>query len=155
MRTQIINDLMTNIFFNLIETEDRIAADERFEGLNSNDLRVLSAIGTNEPRCMKDVAEYLRVKKQTVNNSTKALINKGLAYKKVSPENGRYTWIILTDKGVAAVNCYRTLIRDAMKTMTDDMTEEQADILIQGLSKMNRYLNARSIEGTQSIKRKK
>ncbi len=31
MRTQIINDLMTNIFFNLIETEDRIAADERFE----------------------------------------------------------------------------------------------------------------------------
>ena len=104
---------------------------------------------------MKDVAEYLRVKKQTVNHSTKTLINKGLAYKKVSPENGRYTWIILTDKGVAAVNCYRTLIRDAMKTMTDDMTEEQADILIQGLSKMNRYLNARSIEGTQSIKRKK
>ena len=37
MRTQIINDLMTNIFFNLIETEDRIAADERFEGLSSND----------------------------------------------------------------------------------------------------------------------
>lgn len=36
MRTQIINDLMTNIFFNLIETEDRIAA-ERFEGLSSND----------------------------------------------------------------------------------------------------------------------
>lgn len=33
MRTQIINDLMTNIFFNLIETEDRIAA----EGLSSND----------------------------------------------------------------------------------------------------------------------
>lgn len=28
---------MTNIFFNLIETEDRIAADERFEGLSSND----------------------------------------------------------------------------------------------------------------------
>lgn len=37
MRTQIIIDLMTNIFFNLIETEDRIAADERFEGLSSND----------------------------------------------------------------------------------------------------------------------
>ena len=27
----------SNIFFNLIETEDRIAADERFEGLSSND----------------------------------------------------------------------------------------------------------------------
>lgn len=155
MRTQIINDLMTNIFFNLIETEDRIAADDRFEGLSGNDLRVLTAIGTNEPKCMKEVAEYLRVKKQTVNHTTKALINKGLAYKKVSPENGRYTWIILTDKGVDFVNYYRTLIRDAMKTMTDDMTEEQADILIQGLSKMNRYLNARSIDGTTSAKRKK
>ncbi len=155
MRTQIINDLMTNIFFNLIETEDRIAADERFEGLSSNDIRVLSAIGTSEPKCMKDVAEYLRVKKQTVNHSTKALICKGFAYKKVNPEDGRYTWIILTDKGVTAVNCYRAMIRDAMKTMTDDMTEEQTDILIQGLSKMNRYLNARSIDGTLNAKRKK
>lgn len=155
MRTQIINDLMTNIFFNLIETEDRIAADERFEGLSSNDIRVLSAIGTNEPKSMKEVADYLRVKKQTVNHSTKALINKGYAYKQTNPEDGRYTWIILTDKGVIAVNSYRAMIRDAMKTMTDDMSEEQTDILIQGLSKMNRYLNARSIEGTQNANRKK
>ena len=50
MRTQIINDLMTNLFFNLIETEDRIAADKRFEGLSSDELRVLSAIGTSEPK---------------------------------------------------------------------------------------------------------
>lgn len=155
MRTQIINDLMTNIFFNLIETEDRIAADERFEDLSSNDIRVLPVIGTNEQKSMKDVADYLRVKKQTVNHSTKALINKGYAYKKTNPKDGRYTCIILTDKGVTDVNSYRAMICDVMKTMTDDMTEEQTDILIQRLSKMNKDLNVRSIKGIRNTNRKK
>ena len=50
MRTQIINDLMTNIFFNLIETEDRIAADERFEGLSSNDaLEIYKVLSDQHP----------------------------------------------------------------------------------------------------------
>ena len=62
LRTQIINDLLTNIFYNIIETEDRIAADERFEDLSSNDMRVLSAIGTDEPKsaCQKTDGQQFR-----------------------------------------------------------------------------------------------
>ena len=155
LRTQIINDLLTNIFYNIIETEDRIAADERFEDLSSNDMRVLSAIGTDEPKSMKAVAEYLRVKKQTVNNSVKALITKGYAYKKTNPDDGRYTWIILTDKGEETVNCSRSMLRETVKGMTGDMTDTQTDILIQSLSQINSYLDAQSVEGIPSGNRKK
>lgn len=155
MRTQIINDLLTSIFYNLIEMEDRIVADERFADLSSNDMRVLSAIGTGEPKSMKEVGEYLRVKKQTINNSTKSLIKKGYAFKQTNPDDGRFTWIILTDKGVQAVKCYRDMIRSTVKNMTGDMTDEQTDILIQGLSQMNSYLDSQSVAGTISGNRKK
>lgn len=155
MRTQIINDLLTNIFYNIIETEDRIGTDVRFADLSSNDMRVLSAIGTAEPKSMKEVGEYLRVKKQTVNNSTKALISKGYAYKKTNPDDGRYTWIILTDKGSEAAKCYRSMIRDTVKGMIGDLTDAQTDTLIQCLSKMNSYLDSQSVEGSRSGNRKK
>lgn len=60
--------------------EDRIAMDEQFDGLTGNDLRVLSAIGVGEPKTMKDVGDYLRVKKQTVNNSTKSQHNLNMCW---------------------------------------------------------------------------
>lgn len=155
MRTQIIDDLLTNIFYNLIEMEDRIVSDERFADLSSNDMRVLSAIGTDKPKTMKEVGEYLRVKKQTVNNSTKTLINRGYAYKMKNPDDGRYTWIILTEKGVEAVNCYRSMFRGTVNDMTGSMSDSQVDILIQSLAKMNNYLDSQSVEGVNSGKRKK
>ena len=135
--------------------EDRIATDEKFEDLTSNDLRVLSAIGTANPKSMSEVGEYLRVKKQTVNNSTKSLVKRGYAYKQTSPDDGRFTWIMLTEKGIQAVNSYRDMIRTTVKNMTGDMTEEQIDILIQGLSTMNGYLDSQSVAGIASGNRKK
>lgn len=155
MRTQIINNLLTQFFYNIIETEDRIGADVRFADLSSNDMRVLSAIGTAEPKTMKEVGEYLRVKKQTVNNSTKKLISKGYAYKKTNPDDGRYVWIILTDKGSEAAKCYRARIRDAVQGMIGDLTDDQTDILIQCLSKMNSYLDSQSVGDSPSGNRKK
>ena len=45
MRTKIINDQLTDLFYNFIEMEDRIAANDRYADLNSSDMRFLSAVG--------------------------------------------------------------------------------------------------------------
>ena len=45
MCTKIINDQLTDLFYNFIEMEDRIAANERYADLNSSDMRFLSAVG--------------------------------------------------------------------------------------------------------------
>ena len=43
MRTKIINEQLTDLFYNFIEMEDRIAANDRYADLNSSDMRFLSA----------------------------------------------------------------------------------------------------------------
>ena len=45
MRTKIINEQLTDLFYNFIEMEDRIAANDRYADLNSSDMRFLSAVG--------------------------------------------------------------------------------------------------------------
>ena len=45
MRTKIINEQLTDLFYNFIEMEDRIVANDRYADLNSSDMRVLSAVG--------------------------------------------------------------------------------------------------------------
>ena len=45
MCTKIINDQLTDLFYNFIEMEDRIAANDRYADLNSSDMRFLSAVG--------------------------------------------------------------------------------------------------------------
>ena len=38
MCTKIINDQLTDLFYNFIEMEDRIAANDRYADLNSSDM---------------------------------------------------------------------------------------------------------------------
>ena len=39
MRTKIINEQLTDLFYNFIEMEDRIVANDRYADLNSSDMR--------------------------------------------------------------------------------------------------------------------
>lgn len=43
MRTKIINEQLTDLFYNFIEMEDHIAANDRYADLNSSDMWFLSA----------------------------------------------------------------------------------------------------------------
>ena len=54
MCTKIINDQLTDLFYNFIEMEDRIAANDRYADLNSSDMRVLSVVGDD---CLIDCSQ--------------------------------------------------------------------------------------------------
>ena len=71
MRTKIINDQLTDLFYNFIEMEDRIAANDRYADLNSSDMRFLSAVGKgSHPRTITQVGDYLRVGRQTAHHAS-------------------------------------------------------------------------------------
>lgn len=61
MCTKIINDQLTDLFYNFIEMEDRIAANDRYADLNSSDMRFLSAVGKgSHPRTITQVGDFHR-----------------------------------------------------------------------------------------------
>ena len=59
MCTKIINDQLTDLFYNFIEMEDRIAAKDRYADLNSSDMRFLSAVrkGALGDDCLIDCSQ--------------------------------------------------------------------------------------------------
>ena len=59
MRTKIINDQLTDLFYNFIEMEDCIAANDRYADLNSSDMRFLSAVekGVLGDDCLIDCSQ--------------------------------------------------------------------------------------------------
>ena len=78
MRTKIINEQLTDLFYNFIEMEDRIAANDRYADLNSSDMRFLSVVGKGSyPRTITQVGDYLRVGRQTAHNASSSLIRRG------------------------------------------------------------------------------
>ena len=156
MRTEIINDQITDLFYNVIEMEDRIAANEKYEDLTSTDMRFLSAVGVgSSPKTITEVGNYLRVGRQTAFKASNSLMSRGYITKMTNPKDARSTWLILTDKGTDVVTYYRNRIRNNVKGMTEKMSDQQMDMLIQLLAQMNSFLDSKRVEGTLSSNRKK
>ena len=156
MRTKIINDQLTDLFYNIIEMEDRIAANDQYTDLNSNDMRFLSAVGVgNNPKTITQVGDYLRVGRQTAHHASTSLIKRGYITKMTNPNDARSQWLILTDKGMEVVTYYRNRIRNNVKGMTENFSEKEMDGMIRLLAQMNSFLDSKRVEGTLSSKRKK
>ena len=126
MRTKIINDQLTDLFYNFIEMEDRIAANDRYADLNSLDMRFLSAVGKgSHPRTITQVGDYLRVGRQTAHHASSSLIRRGYITKMTNPNDARSQWLILMDEMIGL------------------------------LAQMNSFLDSKRVEGTVSSRRKK
>ena len=149
MRTKIINDQLTDLFYNFIEMEDRIVANDRYADLNSSDMRFLSAVGKgSHPRTITQVGDYLRVGRQTAHHASSSLIRRGYITKMTNPNDARSQWLILTDKGMETVVYYRNRIRSNMKDMTKNFSEQEMDGMIGLLAQM------KAAEGvTEELKR--
>lgn len=72
-----------------------------------------------------------------------------------NPNDARSIWLILTDKGVEVVTCYRNRIRNNVKGMTGNFSNQEMDGMIHLLAQMNSFLDSKGVEGTLSSKRKK
>lgn len=156
MRTKIINEQLTDLFYNFIEMEDRIAANDRYADLSSSDMRFLSAVGKgSHPRTITQVGDYLRVGRQTAHHASSSLIRRGYITKMTNPNDARSQWLILTDKGMEAVVYYRNRIRSNVKGMTKNFSEQEMDGMIDLLAQMNSFLDSQRVEGIVSSRRKK
>ena len=156
MRTKIINDQLTDLFYNIIEMEDRIAANDQYTDLTSSDMRFLSAVGVgNNPKTITQVGDYLRVGRQTAHKASNSLMSRGYITKMTNPNDARSTWLILTDKGMEVVTYYRNRIRNNVKGMTGNFSDQEMDGMIRLLAQMNSFLDFKRVEGTLSSKRKK
>lgn len=68
-------------------------------GLTLSDGRCLTTVGTFEPLSVNDLARASNLNKAQASRGAQSLVEKGLVFKKESPEDGRGVVLTLTAKG--------------------------------------------------------
>jgi len=75
--------------------------------LNLSQWRVMAAIGDVPGRTSREVVQVTPMDKGIVSRATKALLNQGLVYRAASQDDGRVSYLYLTEKGTTV---YKGLI---------------------------------------------
>ena len=58
---RVLNELLVNLFHNVMDAEAKAVITEEFKDITNNDMHILEAIGIEEPKSMSRIAGELHV----------------------------------------------------------------------------------------------
>ena len=110
--------------------------------LTINEIHLLEAIGQGEEKGMpvSDIASALSVAPPSVTVAVKKLEKKGYVTRERDEVDGRVVNVRLTFDGIRVNKVHRRFHRSMATKIAQDFSEEEKQILLCGLDKMNRFL---------------
>ena len=87
---RVLNELLVNLFNNVMDTEAKAVITEEFKDITNNDMHIIEAINIEEPRMMSEIAKRLNVTVGTLTTNMNSLEKKGyicLLYTSPSPRD--------------------------------------------------------------------
>ncbi len=94
---------------------------------------------------VSDISDTLKLPRPGVTRTVKEMEKKGYLQKTASEEDGRITYLILTEKGIALSEKYDKNYYSQLLNYMDDISEEEADIMIHTIDKFYRVMSERRI----------
>ena len=74
---KMLNDILVNLFNEILGIEEKALTSSEFRDISVNDMHILEAVGTEEPRSMSSVAKSLSVTVGTLTIAMNNLVKKG------------------------------------------------------------------------------
>lgn len=137
--TRLLNELLVNLFNNVMDTEAKVIFTEEFKDISNNDMHIIDAIGIAEPRSMSMIAKTLNVTVGTLTTNMNSLEDKGYITRQRSTQDKRVVLVVLTDKGRKAFFHHRDFHRNMIKAIVKDLDEDEKKILIQCLQALDDF----------------
>ncbi|MBQ8278961.1 MAG: MarR family transcriptional regulator [Roseburia sp.] len=134
-----LNELLVRIFKDIMEIEGRCLVQGEFNDMTYNDFHVIEAIGLQEPKSMKTVANLMKVTTGTLTKAMDGLTDKGYVIRERSKQDKRVVWVYLTEKGKAAYKHHEEFHRDMIKKAKGQLNEQETTILVYALAKLIDY----------------
>lgn len=144
----VINELLVKIFNEILQIEEKTLRSGHFSDLSVREMHTIETIGRRDPRMMSEVAQDLGITVGTLTTSINRLIKKGYVDRKRIEEDRRVVLVELTKKGKVAHRLHERFHSEMVRSMMDDLLEEEKDVLIGSLEKLNNYFK----EKCESIK---
>lgn len=133
---QILNEIMVRLFRDVSAMEERAIRTDEFRNVTTNDMHVMEVIGTGESKNMTSVARALSVTTGTLTISMNGLVKKGYVERSRSEEDRRVVLVSLTDKGKRAYEHYRRFQTELIRSIVEDLSEEEKRVLAKTLRRM-------------------
>ena len=142
---RLLNELLVNLFNNVLDTEAKAVITEEFKDISNNDMHIIEAIGIEEPRSMSVIAKRLNVTVGTLTTNVNSLEDKGYIERARSTQDKRVVLVLLTEKGRKAFFHHRDFHKHMIKAIVNDLDEDEMKILIRCLQALDDFFER---EGT-------
>ena len=137
-----INELLVNLFNNVMDMEAKAIITEEFKDITNNDMHIIEAIGVEEPRNMSVIANKLNITSGTLTVNVNGLEKKGYIKRIRSQEDKRVVYIALTEKGKKAFYHHRDFHKKMIRAMVKELSEEEMEILYRCLTNLDNFLSS-------------
>ena len=136
---RLLNELLVNLFNNILDTEAKAVITEEFKDISNNDMHIIEQFGIEEPRSMSMIAKRLNVTVGTLTTNMNSLEDKGYINRQRSTQDKRVVLVVLTEKGRKAFFHHRDFHRKMIKAIVKDLDEDDMKTLIRCLQALDDF----------------
>lgn len=141
-RYDVFHDILVNLFQEIMDIEEKALITAEFKNISVNDMHIIEAIGTGEPKNMSTVAKLMSVTVGTLTIAINNLVKKGYVSRVRSEEDRRVVFILLTEKGKRAYQHHREFHDGMVKALVEGLDEGQQKILVKSLLNLRTFFNS-------------
>lgn len=136
---KVADELLVKIFNNILEIEESALRNGVFSDLSVREIHIIDVIGNKDQRMMTEVAKDLNITVGTLTTAINKLIKKGYVERNRIEEDRRVVMVKITEKGAQAKRAHGEFHREMVNSMMIDQSEEEMEILLVSLGKLNEY----------------
>lgn len=141
-RYDVFHDILVNLFQEIMDIEEKALITAEFKNISVNDMHIIEAIGTGEPKKMSTVAKLMSVTVGTLTIAINNLVKKGYVSRVRSEEDRRVVLIFLTEKGKRAYQHHREFHDGMVKALVEGLDEGQQKILVKSLLNLRTFFDS-------------
>ncbi len=142
-----INKLLVEIYDDVNHIEEYSIKQGAFSDLSITEIHTIEAVGLYGTKTMSEIAGALDITMGTLTTAVDKLIRKGYLERSRSDTDRRIVNVGLTKRGKLAYRIHEKFHMDMVKAIMSDFSEEEEEILLTALKKLNIHLKSIYMHG--------
>lgn len=138
-----LNALLVQTYRSIGLMEEQMVCTSKHMNLSINEIHLLETVGNGEERqeglTISEISEKMGISLPSVTAAINKLVKKGYVEKKRSQVDGRVVHVTLTKMGHKADTAHRYFHIRMVRSIVQDLTEEEQAALLKGLQKLNLF----------------
>ena len=143
---QTLNDVLVNLFRDIMDIEQKAVATQEFHDITSNDLHVIEVIGVGSPKNMSTIAKELSVTVGTLTIAVNGLVKKGYVTRERGRDDRRVVYISLSEKGRKAYAHHARFHQEMIDGIQAALSPEEMAALVKALETLKNWFHQLSTQ---------